>query len=277
MSLLGKLLKKSPNLNILATEPPFRLVTKVLLKKFSAPVEIKSTWDAVSYPQYLVGVLEAAKQAVKEERKEISVVEFGVAWGKGLMALQGFAEAVEKELGVHISVFGFDTGLGLPDAGADYRNHPDIWKAGDFPMDESRLKQQLSSRTRLVLGDVAETVPEFVQHIQPSAVGFISIDVDYYTSTLSALRMLTLPGKQMLRVVPMYFDDVYQMSYHRFAGELAAIDEFNRINELIKIDRWRDIETGRAFPHAAWLKGMYLAHDLGAISNVNRAGPASCL
>jgi hypothetical protein len=47
------------------------------------------------------------------------------------------------------------------------------------------------------------------------------------------------------------------MSYHRFAGELLAIDEFNRATELVKIDQWRDIDNDRAFPEAAWLKDMY--------------------
>ena len=31
---------------------------------------------------------------------------------------------------------------------------------------------------------------------------------------------------------------------------------------------WRGIESGRPFPERAWLKRMYIAHDLAAISLV---------
>ena len=41
--------------------------------------------------------------------------------------------------------------------------------------------------------------------------------------------------------LPMYFDDVKRIFNHRFAGELLAIDEFNAMNENVKIDRWRGI------------------------------------
>lgn len=272
MSLMSKILRRQSVMYSLAKEPPFRLFAKALLKRSSAPLRLRAEWDAVVYPEYLVALIEAVEQAKKESVGHIAALEFGVERGTGLLALQGFAEAVEREYGVQISVYGFDTGRGLPDSEGDFRNHPDIWKAGDYPMDYSRLKSQLKDRTRLILGDVADTVPEFVAEIQSAPLGFVSVDVDYYSSTLNALRVLTLPGKRMLRVLPMYFDDVYIMSSHRYAGELAAIDEFNRLNDDVKIDRWRDIDLDRPFPNAGWLRGMYLAHDLAAISNVRVAG-----
>ena len=69
--------------------------------------------------------------------------------------------------------------------------------------------------------------------------------------------------------LPMYFDDVKRIFNHRFAGELLAIDEFNAINENVKIDRWRGITEGRAFPESDWLERMYVAHDLEAISKAH--------
>jgi hypothetical protein len=88
-----------------------------------------------------------------------------------------------------------------------------------------------------------------------------------YSSTRAALQILTIPGKQMLLRVPIYFDDVAELHSHRFAGELLAIAEFNAVNDTVKIDQWRGITEGRAFPENGWLKRMYLAHDLKAISS----------
>lgn len=56
------------------------------------------------------------------------------------------------------------------------------------------------------------------------------------------------------------------MFNHCFAGELLAIDEFNAKSWSVKIDRWHGIGSGRAFHESGWLKRMYVAHDLDAIS-----------
>ena len=92
------------------------------------------------------------------------------------------------------------------------------------------------------------------------------VDVDLYSSTHDALQILTLPGKRMLLHMPMYFDDIRRLFNSRFAGELLAIDEFNEVNQNVKIDRWHGIREGRAFPERDWLDRMYVAHDLEKIS-----------
>src|SRR5207249_2979425 len=169
------------------------------------------------------------------------------------VALQDFAEAVEKETRIQISVYGFDTGHGLPCLTGDHRDHPDRWIAGDYKMDEALLRSRLTGRTTLVLGEIKDTVADFVQTMQHSPLGFVAVDVDLYSSTRDALKILSLPGKRMLLHVPMYFDDIKRIFNHRFAGELLAIDEFNAVNENVKIDRWRGIKDGRAFPESDWL------------------------
>ena len=252
----------------IAREPPFRLLSKTLVALAARSIRAKADWDATSRPEYLVGVLAAADQALKEGVSEFSVIEFGVASGNGLLALERHAAAVEKETGVKISVYGFDSGKGLPPSSGDYRDHPDQWKAGDYPMDESQLRQRLTNRSSLVMGPVADTVPKFVASLQRSPVGFVAVDLDLYSSTRDALKILVLPGKRMLRQVPIYLDDVFFICNHRFAGELLAIDEFNQANENVKIDCWRGIADGRPFPENGWLKRMFVAHDLEAISHV---------
>jgi hypothetical protein len=250
-----------------AMEPPVRLFVRALLKRLRLRAATRALWDISDRPPYLAGVLFAARRAVREQISAISVIEFGVAGGDGLLVLEREAEAVEKELGVSIRVFGFDNGpAGLPTFIGDHRDHPDKWKPGDFPMDVPLLRSKLGPRTTLVLGNVQETVPHFFEDPGVPPLGFIAFDLDLYSSTTQALRLLSMPGKRTLDHVALYFDDVEHSISHRFAGELLAIDEFNRASAQVKIDRWRGLGNDRPFPEASYLKKMYMAHDLEAIS-----------
>lgn len=247
-------------------EPPFRLLSYFLVKRFAKSVRTLDRWGAFERPHYFAGVLAAADQALKEKVPEISVFEFGVAGGGGLVALQTCAALLEQETGVRIRVFGFDTGEGLPDLNNDYRDHPDQWRASDYKMDVPKLQQRLSSRTELRLGKIADTLPKFVSE-NPPPTGFVACDVDLYSSTKDMLRLLTLPGSRMLYRTFMYFDDIDLVCNHLHAGELLAIDEFNRSNQMIKIDIWRGIRNERVFRDWPWLDKMFIAHNLEAINN----------
>src|ERR1035438_8618152 len=114
-----------------AAEPPFRQVAKKALKLMRAGPTTRSRWDISARPQYLLGLVTASEQAKRQGVSEISAIEFGVAGGYGLLAMQTEAEAVSKETGVSIQVIGFDLGTGLPSLLPDYRDHPDVWAAGD--------------------------------------------------------------------------------------------------------------------------------------------------
>jgi len=251
----------------LLKEQPLRLFARKLFSVLPVSASTRGLWDISPRPNYLSGVLLAAEQAHEEGIAAISAVEFGVAGGNGLVALQEEAEAVERETGVQIRVFGFDNGPGgLPEFIGDYRDHPDAWQPGDYPMDEAKLRARLAARTTLILGNVRETVPAFVRDADAPPIGFISVDLDLYSSTTLALRILTLPGRRLLRRTFLYFDDIDQVFTHRFAGELLAIDEFNKANSSIKIDRLRGFNVNRPFPEKPYLRMMYVAHDLEAIA-----------
>jgi hypothetical protein len=258
-------------------EPPFRLASYFLVKRFASSVRTLDKWGAVERPHYLAGVLAAADQALRQEINHISVYEFGVAGGSGLVALQTYAEMVERDTGVKISVYGFDTGEGLPEMYEDFRDHPDQWKPADYKMDVPALRAKLAKRTDLRLGLIRDTLPKFLQE-NYAPIGFVSCDVDLYSSSLDVLKLLSTPGARKLYRVFMYFDDVDFAFNHRFAGELLAIDEFNRDNPSIKIDVWRGLMRGRVFMDQRWLERMYVAHDLEAISNcvLSRAPSQGC-
>ncbi len=252
----------------LAKEPPFRLFARKAVKYFSSDVRQHSLWDASDRPHYLLGVLRAADQAKESGVAEISVAEFGVAGGAGLLCLQDCAERVEAATGIKIRVLGFDTGQGLPKGTGDYRDHPEIWTPGDFPMEWDKLRPLLAPRTELVLGDVGETLAEFVSNGLKAPLGFISIDVDFYSSTRDALKILSLPNRKTLIRTVIYLDVVETMLYQRFAGELLAVVDFNLANPGVKIDRWRGIRALRPFHESLWLDRMYVAYDLEAIDRI---------
>jgi hypothetical protein len=249
----------------LAETEPFTLAAQQVLRHTSTTAMTRVRWNIAERVHYLLGVFKAAKQAANEGIQEISVIEFGVASGAGLVALERSARDVEAETQIRIKVFGFDSGGGLPKSCGDYRDHPDFWTPSDYPMDVDALKAKLADRTKLMLGDVATTVPDFIANDHPP-VGFISYDLDYYSSTRHALQILSSPDRKSLRRVFLYFDDVDSDINHRFAGELLAIDEFNTIHEDVKIDQWRGVSRYSLFSHPLWLRRMYIAHDLQAIS-----------
>ena len=74
----------------------------------------------------------------------ISVLEFGVAGGNGLVVIEQHARWIQRELGVGLEIYGFDTGEGLPEP-VDYRDLPYGWKAGFFKMDRAVLDRRLQS------------------------------------------------------------------------------------------------------------------------------------
>lgn len=253
-------------LSRLSLEPPLRLVARELVRLLPFPVRSKAKWDVFRRPEYLFGTLKAAEQAKVEGHSRITVVELGVAGGKGLLALQEAAARVQTETGVQIMVYGFDTGSGLPDTCGDYRDHIDAWQPSDFPMDQSLLESQLGPNTRLVLGDVDETMPPFLADRQGAPLGFVAFDLDLWSSTTAALKTFEIAGSLELRRTWLYFDDVDLEFCHSFAGELLAISEFNDRCKHIKIDRARGIREARPFQEHAWLDRIYVAHNLEAIS-----------
>jgi hypothetical protein len=260
---------RSSFLTRLGMEPPFRILVRALLKHLNVSAKTRALWELSKRPAYSLGVLTAAEQALTQKVPEISVIEFGVACGDGLITLETESEAVERETGIHIKVYGFDAGpQGLPTFIGDYRDHPDAWQPGDFPMNEAALRSRLTKRTTLVLGNVRDTIPGFFNEFQPPPVGFASFDLDLYSSTRDALQIFCVPDTRMLWHVPLYFDDIEFLFNHKYAGELLAIDEFNVRSSRVKIDRWYGVRQGRPFPERPFLDKLYVAHDLEALSQV---------
>jgi hypothetical protein len=206
-------------------------------------------------PNYLWGTICGAGVAKNLGYGRISVIEFGVAGGNGLLALEQAAEAAERLTGVDVDVYGFDTGTGLTRP-QDYRDLPQLWSEGDFAMDVPALQARLG-RAKLTLGPVEKTVPEFVRG-DPAPVGFVSFDLDLYSSTMHAFQLFEGPTRCLLPRITCYFDDIMGGSHSDFAGERLAINEFNATHELRKISRIFGLPY--YFGPRMWTEMMYMFH-----------------
>jgi hypothetical protein len=105
-------------------------------------VSTRVAYGIFPYPHYAYGVYWAATLAVRLGIPRISIAEFGVAGGRGLIALESSSREIEEALGVGIDVVGFDSGRGMPEP-VDYRDLPHIWNAGFYLMDEGKLRARL--------------------------------------------------------------------------------------------------------------------------------------
>ncbi|MGH8589737.1 MAG: hypothetical protein ACREXX_10530 [Gammaproteobacteria bacterium] len=118
-------------------------------------------------------------------------------------------------------------------------------------MNEVGLRRQLARRTTLTLGNVGTTA---MTQTFAAPIGFVSLDLDLYSSTSAALQVRLREDVRLLRRVAL--DDLDAVYDHRFVGELLAIEEFNLDSKKVKIDQWRRLQSGRPFPDADWLRGM---------------------
>jgi hypothetical protein len=221
----------------------------------------KIEYDLVPRCPYAFGVNLAFTEAIKQKIKKILLIEFGVASGAGLFNLAYIADKLSTTYNIDYEVIGFDTGLGMPPP-FDYRDHPEKYRTGDFPP-LNLSENTLPKKTKIYYGEIKETVNLIKNYREQGIkIGFVSVDVDYYTSTVSCLKSLTFDQSFYLSSTVLYFDDVYNIDHNEFCGELLAINEFNQTNKFRKICKMTQLKDWRIFKNAVWLDQMYFLHVL---------------
>lgn len=265
-----------------ARKPPdkslFELRSRLFLEYLGQPLHItaiaglvylfggfraKVAFDLVRRRQHAYSILQCADWALVHGLSKVTVIECGVASGAGLWNMIDVGREVTRLTGVQFEFVGFDTGTGLP-LPRDYRDHPERFQGGDYPMpDMEGLRRSLPSNARLVLGDLADTAPRFVAELSSQApIGFVGIDVDYYSSARQALRLLEGPAECYLPLTLMFFDDVGFPTANDFCGERLAINEFNDAHDLRKIELDRFLRYRRVYKNSNWLDRLYQLHVL---------------
>ena len=239
---------------------PGRVVHRVMRSLPFGDFETRCSLDLYPRPHYAYGVQQGALLAKALGLPRITVIEFGVAGGNGLVELERLAADASKAIGVAIDVFGFDRGEGLPES-SDYRDLPYTWRKGFFKMNVPALKSRLTT-AQLVLGDVKETLPKFLERSDVAPIGFVADDLDYYSSTVDCLKVFDAPDDKLLPRVLCYFDDIVgeeHVLHNDEVGELLAIREFNQSHATTKIKPINGLFWKRVIP-AAWPESMFAVH-----------------
>ena len=190
-------------------------------------------------PHYAFCMLKAAELAAALGKRKVSAIEFGVANGAGLAEMELIAKKVERMTGVELEIYGFDRGAGLPKP-QGYRDLPYWFSESLYGMHD---RQHIGSlqRSELVIGEVGDTVRDFIAKYAPAPIGCVLNDLDFYSSTVQAMRIFDFDegsGAGFLPRVLLYFDDILGSTselYGDFTGQRLAIDEFNATHVDTKI------------------------------------------
>jgi len=207
-------------------------------------VETEVALNWATRPSYAYCTYHAADLARRLGIPRISVIEFGVAGGNGLLFLKNFAVRVTQALGVEIEVYGFDTGAGLPAVTA-LEDLPYWFRPSQYRMDQAALQARLDP-AKLIVGNVADTVSEFFTRHNPAPIGAIFNDLDLYTSTTDSLKLFEQNVSHFLPRLFMYFDDVIGSELEMYSernGQLLAISEFNRRQKAVYIGMNQNLLT----------------------------------
>jgi hypothetical protein len=171
---------------------------RFLVERFSEPLHLnllslfvaifdslrkKIFFDLCIRQQHAFGPLTAADDALANGYKSVTVIEFGVANGVGLLSIFALAQKLTRAIGLSFNIIGVDNVSGMPPL-RDYRDHPELYQAGWYPMEApDQLRAKLPANAKLILGDITTTVPQFVSApLEDSPIGLVSVDVDYYWS-----------------------------------------------------------------------------------------------
>ena len=221
---LFKIIKSSKNLK--------HFIQKYNIGTFKFRMDL----GALRREHYAYICFNAALLAKKLGYKKISVIEFGVAEGSGLLSLEKYTEEIHKILNIEIDIYGFDTGKGLPKV-ENYKDLPYHWKEGFFSMNREHLMKKLK-KAKLIIGNIETTSKNFFKEYKPAPIGAVIQDFDLYSATKVALDMMKNNNSFFLPRVFSYFDDILGGEvelYNDYTGERLAINEFNLSSEDIKI------------------------------------------
>ncbi len=176
------------------------------------------------------------------------------------MVIEQHARWIQRELGVKLEIYGFDTGEGLPEP-EDYRDVPYAWKAGFFKMDRPALEQRLHG-SQLVIGNIRDTGRTFFEQYKPAPVGCVLHDLDFYSSTRDALTLLEAPSEHFLPRVFHYFDDIIGSDLvlqNSYVGQRRAIKEFNDAHDKKKIADCHQFHHRKT--RKKWHEQIFVFHD----------------
>ena len=176
---------------------------------------------------HLSAAIEYSMQRHAERRRPLTYYEFGTGSGN---TLQRAISVLRHIPGSRIYLF--DSFAGLPPT-ADPRDALSGWNEGDFAFSEDYIRELILGsgfpldRVKFHKGYFEQTLTSALfNELQSSPPAFVTVDVDYYSSTRTVLDFL-MP--MLVSGATFYFDDLWSFDGHPEYGQLKAIAEFNRL------------------------------------------------
>jgi O-methyltransferase len=181
--------------------------------------------------------------------------EFGTGWGGTLAAFMLAAQQVASKHGLNADdfrVFAFDSFEGLPSSDHPADRHS-AWGEGAMASSIEVIRQKIETHPFAKRVPVRYTKGYFKDSLTDVLIGqikgfppsIITVDVDYYTSTLESLLWID----RFIGSGPLiYFDDMWAFHGHPGHGQIRAVREFHSRNTnglLIPFDTFG--EAGKCF------------------------------
>ena len=233
----------------------FRFIRNLKNRYSNTPYLYSVVFSDVERPEYGYCIYMASLLAKALNYPKISIIELGVAHGDGLVDIETHIKNIKNEINIDFDVFGFAAGTGLPSS-TDYRDIQFRWKGGLYKMDAAAVQKKIQI-SQLVIGDVKETCATFFDDYRDAApIGCMLFDLDYYSSTMDALKLFDTGHQNYLPRVFCCFDDI--IGTNEYIGELCAIKEFNENNPNKKIAKPYGMFALR---QQMWNEKIFVHHD----------------
>ncbi len=181
--------------------------------------------------------------------------EFGIGWGGTLAAFMLAAQQVAFKHGLDADdfrVFAFDSFEGLPSSDHPADRHSS-WGKGAMANSINTIRQKIDTHpfakrvpVRYIKGYFKQSLTDaLIEQVKPSPPSVVTIDVDYYTSTLDSLLWL---DRFIVSGALLYFDDMWAFHGHPDYGQIRAVRDFRAHSTngmLIPFDTFG--EAGKCF------------------------------
>lgn len=198
---------------------------------------------------------------VKSYTPQNTYFEFGTGWGG---TLSGFLRACNRLVVDYnfdiskIKIVLFDSFKGLPEEKEPSDVNP-IWGKGEFAYSRDYITDIIRKHNfplenvTFIEGYFENSLNEenFEKIKKLPSPSIITMDVDYYSSTIMALEYI----RSLLKSgAVFYFDDLYSFHLHPQMGQVKAIDEFNQKNEgtLNPLVHMNYIGRGYIYTNKTW-------------------------
>lgn len=152
------------------------------------------------------------ERAAKSVGKGFLILEFGVFRGASLRRICAATKRIVR---------GFDSYEGLSE---DWRPG---YSRGALAC-EPPTGTMLPANARLIIGDIAVTLPEFLRRLPENKIGFAHFDLDTYTPTLAALNAIE---HHLCKGSILLFDEIYD---GKIDGDYNARHEQRAFREFIE-------------------------------------------